>query len=146
MSDKGEFIWPVRVYYEDTDCAGVVYYAGYLRFMERARTEWLRSMGVEQGTLAREEGVVFAVRRAELDYLAPARLDDLLEVSVGVLRCAGASVRIHQAVRRRGQGQILCRGRMVIACLASSGFRPCAIPERIAAGIRQRNPRLEEHH
>ena len=76
----GHFVWPVRVYYEDTDTGGVVYYANYLRFMERARTEWLRSLGFEQDALAREAGVIFAVRSAALEYLRPARFNDLLQV------------------------------------------------------------------
>ena len=76
------FTWPVRVYYEDTDIGGVVYYANYLKFFERARTEWLRSFGLNQDKLAQEEGLIFVVRRALLDFVRPARLDDMLEVTV----------------------------------------------------------------
>ena len=76
-----EFLWPVRVYYEDTDSGGVVYYANYLKFMERARTEWLRALGFEQDQLIEEEGVIFAVRRAEVDFIAPGRFNDALQVS-----------------------------------------------------------------
>ncbi len=82
------FSWPVRVYYEDTDTGGVVYYANYLKFFERARTEWLRSFGLNQDKLAQEEGLIFVVRRALLDFLRPARLDDMLEVTVEPLKLA----------------------------------------------------------
>ena len=88
------FRFPLRVYYEDTDAGGVVYYANYLAFMERARTEWLRAIGYENRQLMDELGVVFAVRRACVDYLGPARLDDLLEVAdAGWLYCSSTSVR-----------------------------------------------------
>lgn len=84
-----EFILSMRVYYEDTDSVGLVYHANYLKFMERARTEWLRSVGIEQDVLAREEGIVFAVRSVELDYLKPAKFNDLLEISVTITRVGG---------------------------------------------------------
>ncbi len=131
LATSGEFIWPVRVYYEDTDSGGVVYYANYLRFMERARTEWLRAMGFEQGALAREEGLIFAVRRAELDYLGPARLDDLLQVGVRLEHCAGATLELVQRVLREGTERPLCHGHIRIACLDARSFRPRAIPGRM---------------
>ena len=91
---------PVRVYYEDTDLAGIVYYANYLRFLERGRTEALRDAGVDQGRLRDETGIVFAVRRVAIEYLRPARLDDLLTVTTAVTRLRGASVEMRQGVLR----------------------------------------------
>ena len=87
-----DFRWPVRVYYEDTDSGGVVYYANYLRFMERARTEWMRTLGFEQDALIRNPGILFAVRSASLEYLRPARFNDLLEVSVRLCERRRASL------------------------------------------------------
>ena len=94
------FVWPVRVYYEDTDFGGVVYYANYLRFFERARTEWLRSLGVDQQRLAAEDGLQFVVRRAEIDFLRGARLDDMLEVTVEVMERRHTYVRLRQCALR----------------------------------------------
>lgn len=127
------FSLPVRVYYEDTDTGGVVYYANYLKFMERARTEWLRSFGVMQDELSRTQGVLFAVRSARVDYLKPARLDEQLDVSVELGRRGPASILLLQHVRR--EGEVLCRGEIKIACLTASGFSPTAIPEDIVARI-----------
>jgi acyl-CoA thioester hydrolase len=92
--------WPIRVYYEDTDLAGVVYYANYLRFIERARTEWARERGLDQGRLREEEGIVLAVRRVEADYLSPARFDNVLEVRTDLLEVTGARVILTQEVWR----------------------------------------------
>ena len=129
---KREFIWSVRVYYEDTDAGGVVYYANYLRFMERARTEWLRSLGFDQRRLAGEEDVVFVVRSVEMEFLAPARLDDALLVSVRPVRCRRVSFECEQSVAREDAPQrILCRGRVLVACLRASDFRPTAMPEAV---------------
>jgi acyl-CoA thioester hydrolase len=90
----------IRVYYEDTDLAGIVYYANYLKFIERARSEWVRALGIDQGRLRSETGVVFAVRRIEADYLAPARFDDVLEVRTGLRELSGARVVLAQDIRR----------------------------------------------
>ena len=92
-----------RVYYEDTDLAGIVYYANYLRFIERARTEWVRSLGVDQGRLKAEEGIVFAVRRVEADYIAPARFDDELTVETATEQMTGARLVVRQDVKRAGE-------------------------------------------
>nr|WP_209843467.1 tol-pal system-associated acyl-CoA thioesterase [Rubellimicrobium aerolatum] len=116
---------PVRVYYEDTDLAGVVYYANYLRFIERGRTEWARAAGIDQGRLRAEAGTVFAVRRVEADYLAPARFDDLLEVATGVEAASGARVTLWQEVRRGGRA--LFRARVVLVAMDEGG-RPRRIP------------------
>ncbi len=96
-------LWPVRVYYEDTDLAGIVYYANYLKFIERARSEWVRGLGVDQGAMKRDEGVVFAVRRVEADYHSPARFDDELEVSTEVEAVTGARLVLRQNVLRAGE-------------------------------------------
>ncbi len=94
-----EFIWPVRVYYEDTDSGGVVYYANYLKFMERARTEWLRQLGFEQDELLEKEGILFAVRRVSVDYLRPARFNDELLVSASISKQGRASLTFQQEIR-----------------------------------------------
>lgn len=125
------FCWPVRVYYEDTDSGGVVYYANYLRFMERARSEWLRSLGVEQDLLIEQEGVLFAVRHVDLDYLKPARFNDQLEVTSRVIEFGRASLSFEQTISRMdAETNIeLCRGQVKIACLGAESFRPRPLPE-----------------
>ncbi len=134
MSDAG-FSWPVRVYYEDTDSGGVVYYANYLRFLERARTEWLRARGFDQARLATERGLLFAVREVHLDLRAPARLDDLLQVGAELAELRGASLVFAQAVTREGEATPLCRGRVRVACLDAEGFRPRPLPDDLVAEI-----------
>jgi len=125
------FHWPVRVYYEDTDSGGVVYYANYLRFMERARTEWLRSLGVEQDRLIEQEGVLFAVRHVDVDYLKPARFNDQLEVTSRVIESGRASLTFEQTITRMDAETKteLCRGQVKIACLGVESFRPRPLPE-----------------
>lgn len=123
------FTWPVRVYWEDTDAGGVVYYANYLRFLERARSEWLRALGVEQTELARRDGVLFVVRRVEADYLAPARHDDLLQVVCRLAELGRASLAMDQEVRRGDT--LLVSARVKVACVAAEGFRPAKIPAHV---------------
>jgi acyl-CoA thioester hydrolase len=131
-----DFRWPVRVYYEDTDSGGVVYHANYLRFMERARTEWLRRLGFEQDALIRDGGILFAVRSASLEYLLPARFNDLLEVSVRLCERRRASLVFEQVVNREGDaGHPLCTGSIRIACLEAASFRSTPIPEFILKEI-----------
>lgn len=131
-----EFLWPVRVYYEDTDTGGVVYYANYLKFMERARTEWLRRLGIEQDELLREEKVIFAVRSVSLDFLKPAVFNDLLLVSARIVQRRGASLTFEQAVYRDGrQSETLCTGRVRVACLHADNLRPRPLPTRLVAEI-----------
>ncbi len=125
------FEFPVRVYYEDTDAGGVVFYANYLRFMERARTEWLRARGFEQDRLRDEQGVLFAVRRAEVDYLKPARFNDRLLVSAVVVERKRASFSFEQETRREADGEILCRGRVKVVCVDAERFLPAAFPAAI---------------
>jgi acyl-CoA thioester hydrolase len=124
---------PLRVYYEDTDAGGVVYYANYLAFMERARTEWLRSLGYENQQLLDEQGVVFAVRRAAVDYISPARLDDLLEVVVSLSRIKRASLVFEQQILRGDE--LLCKGEIMLVCVGLEDFKPTAIPDSIMQEI-----------
>lgn len=121
----------VRVFWEDTDAAGIVYYANYLKFMERGRTEWLRARGVEQRKLAAEKGIGFAVREVHLDYLSPARLDDLLTVSSRVIDVSGASITFEQTVRR--DRTILVTGRVKCAVMDIESGRPRRIPKDLVA-------------
>lgn len=126
------FVWPVRVYYEDTDSGGVVYYANYLRFMERARTEYLRSLGFEQDQLAAEEGVIFAVRALDVDYRKPARFNDLLTVTAQITRRGQASLVFEQQILREERDPaVLCSGRVKIACLDAATFTPTPIPSKL---------------
>lgn len=121
----------LRVYYEDTDLAGIVYYANYLKFIERARSEWVRSLGVDQGRLRREEGIVFAVRRVEADYLKPARFDDELTVMTRPAGATGARIQLEQEVTRGGERLFVAL--VTLVCLTDTGA-----PARIPAEIRQR--------
>lgn len=120
------FVLPVRIYYEDTDAGGVVYHASYLRFMERARTEWLREKGFELDKLEQDYGFLFAVRSANIDYLQPARLNDLLNIHVSIARLGKASLDIEHAIYR--DDTLLCRAMIKLAGLAVDTFRPLAIP------------------
>lgn len=121
----------IRVFWEDTDAAGIVYYANYLKFMERGRTEWLRARGLEQRRLAEETGVGFAVREVHLDYLSPARLDDLLTLSSRIVDVKGASITFEQTVRR--DRTILVTGRVKCAAMDIESGRPRRIPKELAA-------------
>ena len=125
------FLWPVRVYYEDTDAGGVVFYANYLKFMERARTEWLRQYGLEQDELIRDHGVIFAVRSAQVEYLQPARFNDELEVSVQPTKIGRASFTFDQQIRRKGVEASLCTAVVRVASLDAHSFRPCPVPARV---------------
>jgi acyl-CoA thioester hydrolase len=120
------FTLPVRVYYEDTDMAGIVYYANYLRYIERGRSEWVRAVGLDQNHMKDVEGIVFAVRRVEADYLAPARLDDLLEVATWVAEKRPARMVMGQEVRR--DGQLLFRAMVTVVCMSTTG-RPVRLPQ-----------------
>jgi acyl-CoA thioester hydrolase len=127
------FSIPIRVYYEDTDAGGVVYYANYFKFMERARTEWLRSLGFGQAELARDPGVLFAVHSAKLEFLKPARFDDLLEATIEIRERGRASLTFGQLVRRGND--VLCEGEVRVACLEAKSFAPCSIPAAIFSRI-----------
>ena len=119
-----------RVYYEDTDLAGIVYYANYLRFIERARTEWVRGLGIDQGRMRDETGVVFAVRRVEADYLVPARFDDLLTVETAVEEVRGARILLGQTVLRDATRLFVAR--VTLAAVTQSG-RPARLPAVLRA-------------
>ncbi|WP_082938361.1 tol-pal system-associated acyl-CoA thioesterase [Mitsuaria sp. 7] len=123
----------LRIYWEDTDAGGVVFYANYLKFMERARTEWLRGLGFEQETMRRDEGLMFVVSDTALRYLAPARLDDWLRVSVVPAEVGRASLVIDQQVWR-GE-QLLTQGRIRIGCVDAISLKPARIPARILQAL-----------
>ena len=112
-------IFPLRVYYEDTDLAGIVYYANYLKFIERARSEWVRGLGIDQALLRAQQGIVFAVRRVEADYLRPAVFDDVLSVQTVLADHSGARLVLDQAVLR-GE-QTLFTARVTLVCLTAAG-------------------------
>jgi acyl-CoA thioester hydrolase len=124
------FSWPIRVYWEDTDAGGVVYHASYLRFLERARSEWLRAIGFGQNALRERHGVFFVVRAMRLEFLRAARLDDDLTVGVGLVERWRASLTMRQAIRR-GE-EVLLEAEVKVACVAAEDFRPRAIPEALA--------------
>lgn len=127
------FIWPVRVYYEDTDAGGVVFYANYLKFFERARTEMLRAMGYEQDELIANESIIFVVRSVQVDYLTPARFNEQLQVSAKVSLAKKASLTFDQVITRGDD--VLCKGSVRIACLDAQTMRPKAIPETLFRAI-----------
>ena len=120
--------WQVRVYYEDVDLAGIVYYANYLRYIERARTEWVRSLGIDQVLMKAERGIVFAVRRVEADYLKPAHFDDVLEIETALTELGAARALLRQDVLR--QGVPLFRAEVTLVALTPSG-RPTRFPHEI---------------
>ncbi len=128
-----EFSIPIRIYYEDTDAGGVVYYGNYLRFMERCRTEWLRHIGFDVRDVTERFGVIFAVHSADIHYLKPARLSDLLSVSMSVEKCGRVSIAVKQEVRR--QGELLSQGGVKLAMLDANCLRPQPIPSEILEGI-----------
>jgi acyl-CoA thioester hydrolase len=128
------FRHPLRVYWEDTDAGGVVFYANYLKFFERARTEWLRAMGFSQQRMLQHDGVMFVVADTSLRYLRAARLDDLLDITVAVADAGRASLRLAQQAWRADE--LLAEGEIRIGCVApkgaaGGGFRPCRIPAAI---------------
>ena len=121
------FHWPVRIYWEDTDAGGVVYHANYVKFLERARTEWLRSGGIDQVDLQQRTGLAFVVREMGLDFMKPARLNDELQVSVAVKQVRAASMLFAQEITRL-DGSVLMRATVRIACVEMLSMRPAAIP------------------
>ena len=126
MNDSPTFDWPVRVYWEDTDAGGVVYYANYLKILERARTEWLSALGLEQDFLVRDAGVLFVVRRLEADYLRPARFNERLLVRSRLSELGRASLVMVQDILRGSEH--LLGARVQVACVEPVGFRPARIP------------------
>jgi acyl-CoA thioester hydrolase len=132
------FQWHIRVYYEDTDAGGIVFYANYLKFFERARTEWLRAAGISQQLLTESHGAIFVVKSTAVDYHAPAKLDDELKVSVVVRRLGRASIQFAQEVWRIGHGQeiLLASGEIKVGCVGAINYRPCEIPNDVAIRIK----------
>jgi len=140
-ADPAPFQWPLRVYWEDTDAGGVVFYANYLKFFERARTEWLRALGVGQQALRDSSGAMFVVSQTHLRYLAPARLDDLLGVTVTLHTAGRASMTLFQQAWKlpenpaepRQTPALLAEGSIRIGCVDAGTFRPCRIPTPVLA-------------
>ncbi len=141
------FTHPVRVYWEDTDAGGIVFYANYLKFMERARTEWLRSLGISQHQLKAQTGGMFVVTATELQYLLPARLDDVLQVSARIVEKGRASLQISQEIRllpsphmdsllsEKEQMPLLCHGTICIAWVNSGTLKPGRIPTPVLEAL-----------
>lgn len=132
------FTWPIRVYYEDTDAGGIVFYVNYLKFFERARTEWLRACGIEQSRLASETGALFIVCSTALDYRSPARLDDSLSIVSRIERLGRATVDFMQEAWR--EGTLLATGTIRIGCVDAAALRPTAIPPAVLAALRRGSP------
>ena len=129
MSKSKVFTLPVRVYFQDTDAGGVVYHASYVNFMERARTEWLRTHGYSNAGLMKEFGVVFVVRSLRLDYLKPALLDDLLDVTAQIKDTGRSRLNLLQSVRR--DGEVLTEAEVHLVCVSLEGFKPVSVPEAL---------------
>ncbi len=128
------FIWNIRVYYEDTDAGGIVYYANYLKFFERARTEWLRHTGVNQHALAITHTTMFVVKNTSVDYHSPAKLDDALCITVDIKKLGRASIEFFQQARR-GE-DLLASGSIMVACVDAKTVRPRPIPAEILLKIK----------
>ena len=128
-----KFSLEMRIYWEDTDAAGIVFYANYLKFFERARTEWLRGFGFDQEALRREAGVAFIVSEATLRCLKPARLDDVIDVGVDVVHLGQASLQLAQQAHRADD--LLAEGKIRIGCVELGTFRPCRIPNDIRLAL-----------
>ncbi|MFZ3285882.1 MAG: tol-pal system-associated acyl-CoA thioesterase [Telluria sp.] len=128
------FSWTVRVYYEDTDAGGIVFYANYLKFFERARTEWLRAAEVHQQALLQEHGLMFVVRSTSVDYHAPAKMDDVLNLTLGIEKLGRASVLFVQ--QAWCGGALLTSARVKVGCVDSATLRPRALPDEVAAKMR----------
>ncbi len=129
------FSWRIRVYWEDTDAGGVVYHASYVRFLERARTEWLRAHGIEQRRLREEHGVLFVVYAMDLRFLRPARLDDELDAGVMLQSRRAAALAFAQALVRVGDGERLVEATVRAACVDAQSLKPMAIPIHLLAGL-----------
>ena len=134
---KAVFTFPIRIYWEDTDAGGIVFYANYLKFFERARTEWLRSLGVEQQSLKDESGGMFVVSETQLKYYSPARLDDLLEVTAQTAESGRASLVLTQQawLNVEGQRKLLAEGTIRIGWVDSQTMKPGRIPAKILEAL-----------
>lgn len=127
--DSKNFVLPVRVYYEDTDAGGVVFYANYLKFFERGRTEWLRNLGVNQTKLADEQQRIFVVVGTQVRYRSPARLDDMLQIKTKVTKIGNSSCSFEQIAERNGE--TLVESTIQICCVDTQSFKPAPIPDDI---------------
>jgi acyl-CoA thioester hydrolase len=132
--EDGHHILPLRIYYEDTDAQGIVYYANWLRFLERGRTELLRMLGLEHSALRAESGINWVVRRCTIDYLKPARLDETIDIVTGCGEMRGASLDMIQEARR-GE-ELLVRAELLVACMNDSG-RPARVPSQARAALQR---------
>ncbi len=133
------FHWPVRVYWEDTDAGGIVYYANYLKFFERARSEWLRSLGINQQLLRESQGGMFVVSQADLRYRSPARLDDELIVTTQLSEAGRAGLRLSQTaskIRYPGPNLLLCEGTIRVGWVAESNLKPARIPSTVLEALK----------
>ena len=128
----GTFVYPLRVFYEDTDAAGIVYYANYLKFIERARTEMMRAAGIDHSSMRESQGVLFIVRRCTLDYRKPARLHDWLEIHTRITALKGASLEAEQSVLK--EGELLVNAELRLACIHESGA-PARFPADLRAAL-----------
>jgi acyl-CoA thioester hydrolase len=135
---RSAFTWPVRVYYEDTDAGGVVYYANYLKFLERARTEWLRALGFELTGLARDHGAMFIVRSLAIDYLRPAAFNDEIAVTVELEELGAGQIMLRQRIARGADE--LATARVRLACVNPATFRPVRIPRSVAERLTRHAP------
>ena len=137
--DDAPFSWPVRVYWEDTDAGGVVFYANYLKFFERARTEWLRGLGQSQQALREQTGAIFIVSHTQVRHLAPARLDDELRITVQLSDCGRASMNFAQ--QAWCGPRLLAEGTIRVGCVDASSWRPRRIPEQVLNMLHDGKPR-----
>lgn len=135
VSKQSTFKWPVRVYYEDTDAGGVVYHGNYLKFCERARTEWLRSLGVEQTDMRSQDGVVFVIRSATMHYLRPAKFNDALQVLARIVKLGRSVLEFEQEIWC--DEEKLMTAHIVVVCVTVDGFKPVAVPEHIRKKIQE---------
>lgn len=136
LTNRPTFSLPLRVYYEDTDASGMVYHANYVNFFERARTEWLRSLGYEQDDLRRKEKIIFTVRKIEIDYLKPALFNDQLIASVEIIKIGASSLEFSQQMMRHNKDKdILSKGNVLIVCIDSDTFKPKRIPKGVRTAI-----------
>ena len=129
------FVWNIRVYWEDTDAGGVVYHSRYLNFFERARTEWLRGMGVHQAELARTDNIIFAIQNMNIDFVMAARLDDELETSVHSVKAPGARMIFKQDMFRCSDRQLIASAEVTAICLKADSFKATRMPKWLRAEI-----------
>ena len=135
MIQESTFRWTLRIYYEDTDAGGIVYYANYLKFFERARTEWLRHVGINQAEMALQYQAMFVVKSTSVDYHLPAQLDDELQITTVVEKLGRASLVFIQEARRNDQ--LLVTGKIKVGCVDAQSVRPCAIPSSVLKAVQQ---------